>query len=72
MTKQLIICLTVLATVSCKKNYQCGCYSERKGFKYQVYSKNYKEKNNKTAVSKCHSDYKTTPDYSDDAYCLIE
>lgn len=72
MIKNLIIIFVALASVACKKNYHCECYSDRREFEFLEYSQTYKVKNNKAAVKKCYADYKATPGYSESSYCKIK
>ncbi len=72
MTKNLIIIFMTLASVACKKNYQCECLSDRRGFENLEFSQTYKAKNNGAALEKCHADYERTPKYSQSTYCKIK
>lgn len=73
MTRKIFIlfCLSVF-TVSCKKKYTCNCYSDRRGFVSQKYSKEYKEKEKNTALSKCKNDYESSAEYESGDYCEIK
>lgn len=57
---------------SCKKNFTCRCYSDRRGYIIEQYANSYKEKEKNTALSKCKSDYESSSDYVNGGYCEIK
>lgn len=57
---------------SCKKNYDCACYSDRRGYVIQQYTHSYKEKTKDTALFNCKNDYENSSGYVNGGYCEIK
>lgn len=72
MRKLLSFSFAVMSLVSCKKQYTCQCFNDRKGFVTLTYSASYKEKKKSQALSKCENAYKSTSIYHEGDYCLIQ
>ena len=68
-----ILCL-VICLYSCKKDYTCNCYTDRRGYVQVQFTKTYKErkKNKDKALISCQNDYLNDPNYYDQAYCEIK
>lgn len=67
----IILIFASLFLISCKKNYTCQCFNNRKGFVILQYSNTYKQKKKSQAQSKCETDYKSTSVYHEGDYCQI-
>lgn len=72
MKKLFLFFLVSVICASCKKDYSCICYSDRRGYVIQQYSHSYKEKKKDTALSKCKNDYENSSDYVNGGYCEIK
>ncbi len=58
--------------VSCKKEYICKCYSDRRGYIVEQFSDSYKERKKDAALTKCKNDYENSSDYVNGGYCEIK
>ncbi|MES2516008.1 MAG: hypothetical protein V4580_17775 [Bacteroidota bacterium] len=58
--------------LSCKKEFNCKCYSDRRGAIIEQYTHSYKEKKKDMALSKCKTDYENSNDYVNGGYCEIK
>ena len=71
MKNIFLILIILMSCISCKKNYTCQCYSDRRGFIFLEQTYSYKEQNKSKALSKCNSDYQNSSGYVD-GYCEIK
>ena len=71
MKTLFLFLLGLVSFSSCKKNYTCNCYSDRRGFVELQETYSYKEKEKSKALSKCKSDYENSDNYGY-GYCEIK
>jgi len=69
---KIVLIVTLVFFMSCKKNYTCYCYSDRRGYIIEQFTNSYKEKEKSTALSKCNSDYEGSSNYVNGGYCEIK
>jgi hypothetical protein len=70
--KNALIILSLFVLPSCRKAYTCKCFSDKKAYIALTYTNSYKEKKKSQAQSKCENDYKSSGQFLDGDYCVIE
>lgn len=71
MKNLFFVVMVSMLCFSCKKDYTCNCYSDRRGFIQLQETYTYKEKEKSKALAKCKDDYENSDNYGY-GYCEIK
>ena len=71
MKNLILLLIVVVSCISCKKEYTCNCYSDRRGYVTLQETYFFKEKEKSTALAKCKNNYENSNNYGY-GYCEIK